>query len=259
MSSSKFEEVVTRESVAEAIYEGLRDFEVWHTGSSIRPEFSYLLSGVREQWLAMADGAMRCCRREDGEVIASVPEVVSEPEVVPEALEIKEGLQYHYSEIVVPGKNGKVVEAKEKPKPKPKPKSKSQESPKPKSKPKRKPKVNPKGKRGRRQKLTDVDRSELCAKYRSGLTMRELSECYGVSSATVDRVLTSYGVAKRCRGASRVLTVDQEEAMVREYGEGVSQVGLKKSYGVGLKKVKEVLENHGVRIRGRGRHKKEGG
>lgn len=87
---------------------------------------------------------------------------------------------------------------------------------------------------------SEVDR--LVDDYRSGASVNELAERYGVHRATVSAHLTRRGTPRRSAG----LGVEEAAEAVKLHGDGVSMRAIAQSMGVGRKAVRVCLVEAGA-------------
>lgn len=85
--------------------------------------------------------------------------------------------------------------------------------------------------------LTASEVDCLVDDYRSGASVNELAERYGVHRATVSAHLTRRGVSRRRPG----LGVDEAAEAVRLYQDGVSVRAISRSMGIGRKAIRATL------------------
>lgn len=97
----------------------------------------------------------------------------------------------------------------------------------------------------RARRLTPEDLVGLVADYRSGQTVYQLADKYGIHRHTVSQHLRTAGVRMRLDG----MTPTQIDQAVQLYGSGLSLARIAELFGVTAKTVHSRLRERGVQFR----------
>ncbi len=100
---------------------------------------------------------------------------------------------------------------------------------------------------GLSQRLDEDTRAQLVRNYQDGIPTTQLTKAYGLSKASVLKLLGEAGVTMRCQG----LDEGQTAEAVRLYRSGLSLVRVGERVGFGPTSVANALRSVGVRLRGR--------
>ena len=104
----------------------------------------------------------------------------------------------------------------------------------------------PKRRRPRRARQLDDDQVQrLIGDYKSGATVYELGERFGIERRTVSAILHRHGVAMRRRG----LSAEQIDDAVRLYNQGWSLARIGNRMDVDAETVRKRLHERGVTLR----------
>ncbi len=97
------------------------------------------------------------------------------------------------------------------------------------------------------QRLDQATRTQLVRNYQDGIPTTRLTQMYGLSKASVLKLLREAGVTMRCQG----LDEEQTAEAVRLYVSGLSLVRVGERVGFGPTSVAKALRCAGVSLRGR--------
>ena len=95
------------------------------------------------------------------------------------------------------------------------------------------------------RRLNDAERAELIEHYRSGLTVYQLADKYGIHRHTVSKHLRDAGVRLRLDG----MAPKQIDEAVQLYNSGLSLARIAELFGVTASTVHKRLRERGVPIR----------
>lgn len=98
---------------------------------------------------------------------------------------------------------------------------------------------------GRTRRLPDAQVQQLIEGYKSGATVYELGDQFGIERRTVSAILHRHGVPMRRRGLSE----EQIDDAVRLYNQGWSLARIAARMGVAAGTVRERLHERGVTMR----------
>lgn len=106
------------------------------------------------------------------------------------------------------------------------------------------------GPRPYRRKIHDRDKAEICRRYVEGETTYDLAGAFGVSDATIGKVLAERGVERRTNSEAhrsyRVLTDAQEFSACRRYRAGETAKSIGDDLGVSDSTILKLLDRHGI-------------
>jgi excisionase family DNA binding protein len=119
----------------------------------------------------------------------------------------------------------------------------------------------PKGQRRSRQRVTAVGRTQLLvgeearviAAYKSGATIDEIADRYGVSKRPIRRILQAADIRPRTRGWRSRYTPATERKIATAYAAGATLAELATQFGGSQRSIRRACVNHGVPIRPTGR------
>lgn len=97
------------------------------------------------------------------------------------------------------------------------------------------------------QRLDQATCAQLVHNYQDGIPTTQLTQMYGLSKASVLKLLQEAGVSMRCQG----LDEEQTAEAMRLYASGLSLVRVGERIGFGPTSVANTLRGAGVRLRGR--------
>jgi transposase len=98
--------------------------------------------------------------------------------------------------------------------------------------------------------LAAKQQAEACRRYIAGESTVQLAKSFGISSATVGRLLKCHSIAMRSTGeAQSILTEAQQAEACRRYIAGESTNLLAKMYGVSGSVVGRLLRRNGIELR----------
>ncbi|MFW6041209.1 MAG: helix-turn-helix domain-containing protein [Thermoplasmatota archaeon] len=99
---------------------------------------------------------------------------------------------------------------------------------------------------GKKRKINEKQRKEICRKYKEGRTGPSLAEEYDISTFSVYNILNKRGVETRDISDIMVHALDKEE-LCRKYEEGMSTRELAKEYNIDKSTAYKILKRRSLK------------
>jgi len=94
--------------------------------------------------------------------------------------------------------------------------------------------------------LTATDIKSICEQYQQGLTTRQLGKSFSVDHTTILSCLAKHNISRREKGPKRMLSLQQEREVIKEYLAGDSIITVGRTFNISHNLVSKTLQRNGI-------------